>query len=415
MGFIASRGNMRKGGGAPIFFLLAFATLPSVFAASEPVTCSNYNIACDIGHGALIGLTEGVDSLAECGRICLDDEACNYYTYYDSQSLLFNSACFTHRYCSSVHPCEHCVSEERNCADCHAAKHGIVTDDNLVAIIEDIGLAAECQKMCSSDSDCKFYTYFDAEDFEFPKLCTLLTDLRPPFTDCKHCQTGPKACQDGLNHCYLLHKGTLNTDSLMLTKSSTVELFSIVGECRLKILAVGGGAKSSTYGGGGSGYVEQVVRSIPETVTLEAIIGDGRDQRDTVVQSSDKQLLVLAEGGKEGTSSPQLGGDGYSGGGDYNCRGGMYGGHGEGSNGGSGSGVDISQFRFETFSLTPGTGGDCNDYYGGGGGGVLINQQGPPAHSDQGKGYGGGGGDYGDGLTGVVIMETSQENDYLNL
>merc|ERR1711962_1363029 len=348
MGFIASRGNMRKGGGAPIFFLLAFATLPSVFAASEPVTCSNYNIACDIGHGALIGVTEGVDSLAECGRICLDDEACNYYTYYDSQSLLFDSFCFTHRYCSSVHQCEHCVSEERNCApdDCHAAKHGVTNKDNLVAIIEEIGLASECQKMCSSDSNCKFYTYFDGEDLEFPKLCILLTKLQPPFTDCKHCQTGAKACQDGLNHCYLLHKGTLHTDSLMLTESSTVELFSILGECRLQILAVGGGAKSSTQGGGGSGYVEQVVRSIPETVTLEAIIGDGQYHRDTVVQTSDNKLLVLAEGGKEATS--YRAGDGYSGGG-RGSSGGMDGGNGGGSHGGSGSGMDISQFRFETF------------------------------------------------------------------
>jgi len=402
---IALRGNMKKGGGTPIFFLLVSAALPSVFATSEPVTCSNYNIACDIGHGALIGLTEGVGSLAECGRICLDDEACNYYTYYDSQSLLFNSACFTHRFCSSVHQCEHCVSEERNCTldNCHAAKNGVIAEDNMVEIIEGIGLASECQDLCRKNSNCKFYTYFDGEDLEFPNLCTLLSDLRPPFTDCKHCQTGSKFCRDGLNHCYLLHDGKLHTDSIMLTESSTVEVFSIQGECRLKILAVGGGAQGSQRNGGGSGYVEEVVRSIPETVTLEAIIGNGQDQRDTVVRSSDKQLLVLAEGGKEGTSS--RGGDGYSGGG---YEGGKDGSNGGGSNGGSGSGLDIFQFRFEAFTLTPGDGGDGDGgFYGGGGGGVLINKQGPPPASNQGKGYGGGGGL--PGLCGVVIMETSQE------
>ena len=61
------------------------------------------------------------------------------------------------------------------------------------------------------------------------------------------------------------------------------------------------------------------------------------------------------------------------------------------------------------FVLTPGDGGEPNDYQGGGGGGILVDDFGPSSNNYiNGKGYGGGaGGAYGGGygLPGMVLIE----------
>ena len=84
--------------------------------------------------------------------------------------------------------------------------------------------------------------------------------------------------------------------------------------------------------------------------------------------------------GKNGVAF--FGGDGYSGGGGYNapCNGGTDGGNGDCSDGGKGTGMDISTYPFDNFNLSPGGGGlhyTFGGLFGGGGGGVLINNEGP--------------------------------------
>ena len=80
-----------------------------------------------------------------------------------------------------------------------------------------------------------------------------------------------------------------------------------------------------------------------------------------------------------------------------------------------GTGEDISEYTFTSFTLTPGAGGEyyyVNQYssYGGGGGGVLVNGWGPEAKQGEGKGYGGGeGGHLRDGLRGVILLEIVTE------
>ena len=96
--------------------------------------------------------------------------------------------------------------------------------------------------------------------------------------------------------------------------------------------------------------------------------------------------------------------------------------------GGRGSGVDISTFDMKHFNLTPGNGGHAQKIYiqdrrrgsksnrgwnyicGGGGGGVIVNGAGPNlnhTHKSDGQGYGGGqgGGQKGQPMKGVVLIE----------
>ena len=123
------------------------------------------------------------------------------------------------------------------------------------------------------------------------------------------------------------------------------------------------------------------------------------------------------------------GGAGYSGGGEFikysdsGYKGGSDGSAGEGrrGEGGSGTGEDISEYVFTTWTLTPGAGGSpigCGpsaaNQCGGGGGGVLVDGAGPDTDypSTKGKGYGGGGNGRTDpgfdiGLQGIILLEIS--------
>ena len=116
-----------------------------------------------------------------------------------------------------------------------------------------------------------------------------------------------------------------------------------------------------------------------------------------------------------GQSGGYNGGSGFSGGGggDGECNGGSGGSKGGCESGGPGTGEDVSTFTFDNFKLSPGEGGEHNhnqNYFGGGGGGILINDEGPSKLNQgslrwsDGKGYGGGG-TYGHGQQGIIIVE----------
>ena len=115
-------------------------------------------------------------------------------------------------------------------------------------------------------------------------------------------------------------------------------------------------------------------------------------------------------------------GKGYSGGGQFirdtlaGYNGGSDGSDGEGSLGGSGTGEDIREYVFKTWTLTPGAGGEDQGCFinqcGGGGGGVLVDGAGPDSDYSyyRGRGYGGGGNggyEFYFGLPGIVLLEIS--------
>ena len=136
-------------------------------------------------------------------------------------------------------------------------------------------------------------------------------------------------------------------------------------------------------------------------------------------------LMTAAESGERGDGVFASGGDGYSGGGGRGlCYGGSDGRDGvciDGGMGvGSGTGEDLRNFTFESWTLTPGDGGvyfeeSWHYYYGGGGGGVIVNGAGPEDdYGLQGQGYGGGGNGYykfDDGKQGVILLEIESASD----
>jgi len=384
------------------------AALPGVLA-NEPVACGSDHLSCDFHNNTLIGVFEA-PSLEECSEICLADANCRFYTYFDGESFPLTSDCFTFTSCNSVQRCDHCVSEARHCRqNCNVARTGKIGEGNLVDFLDGVGSEFECRELCQKAAGCSFFTYFNETDPELPKICTLLSQLLPPFQDCEHCWTGPKyspsECRDG--YCLLTHNGAY-TNSVMLTESGTVETTAFLTECQVKILAVGGGGKRF-FGGGGSGFVEEIDLTFPSSAEITVKIGGSGE--DTVVQTSTGDVLTARAGG---TGFDGHGGNGYSGGG-YGRQGSMDGnaggsnggdGDGPGAGGGKGSHVDLSSFTFNHFQLAAGQGGSSYSSYGGGGGGVVIDGKSPEGSGTEGEGYGGGGGYTNrQGLPGAVLME----------
>ena len=181
--------------------LVITAVVGSVSSVS-PVSCSNYNTACEEDAEDLLDITTGVLSQEVCRQICLDSTDCNYFTYYDVHSSPLRQACLTFATCLTVTECSDCVSENKYCETCGAATSGII-DQNLLDFRLTVESELECKAGCISTSNCSYYTYFTQEDSQFPGLCFLLTDLISPLTDCPHCLSGPLDCSQARPPCQL--------------------------------------------------------------------------------------------------------------------------------------------------------------------------------------------------------------------
>ena len=124
------------------------------------------------------------------------------------------------------------------------------------------------------------------------------------------------------------------------------------GSCQLTILAVGGGGEGD-YQGSGSGFLQYQKTRLSSGITSVNAIAGSHAQPSSV---SFNGTSIVANPGQGGNNNDD-GGAGYSGGGGEGHRGGSDGSDGVGTNGGSGTHEDISEYVFTTWTLTPGNGG----------------------------------------------------------
>merc|ERR1712123_409667 len=185
----------------------------------------------------------------------------------------------------------------------------------------------------------------------------------------------------------------------------------------LNVLLVGSGGDEDIFEGhgGGSGFVDfkQVLVESSDllsvTIGRAGNFGTSGDPTTLEIYGGDLILGVPGDGGGNG-------GNGYSGGGGGGANGfpagdgGFDGGDGEhspfSSEGGRGSGLNITSFDLQYFKLRAGAGGIGSGFYGGGGGGVVVvgdERQHQKAEEGNGEGYGGGGGS--SGSKGVALLE----------
>ena len=219
---------------------------------------------------------------------------------------------------------------------------------------------------------------------------------------------------EGQTECCLVMEGESHQALELSSPGGHSVLVMGSGRCTLRMLAIGGGGHGNGHSGGGSGYLQYKTLSLEDIVIIDAWVGAGHEA-STVMFNLDPDTNVTAERGYEALYGDHHndGGDGYSGGasaGDW--FGGSDGGWGQGSSGGRGTGEDIRDYIFDTWTLSPGAGGEFyigtgTLFYGGGGGGVMVSGVGPEASQYHGQGYGGGGNSHEarEGLQGIILLE----------
>lgn len=280
-------------------------------------------------------------------------------------------------------------------------------DENMINMIDNITSEISCQKLCSETANCKLYTYYLENDPHYHQLCVLLTELLPPFEPSNSASTGPADCYSTAE-CFFIGD---SPKSVMVTEDEVEVTVSAIGSCELTILAVGGGGMGAHYGGG-SGFLQYQKIRVSNGITSLYVVA-GASAQPSSVTFTYSGISIVANPGLRGDGI-YGGGMGYSGGGAgrYNSgySGGSNGSDGEGPDGGQGSHVDISEYIFTTWTLTPGDGGSAWTSDSGGGGGVMVNSEGPGTDKYKGQGYGGGGNgqiSHNIGHPGLVLLEIS--------
>ena len=51
----------------------------------------------------------------------------------------------------------------------------------------------------------------------------------------------------------------------------------LLGECQLKVLAIGGGGYGNGYGGGGSGYIQYLNKTLTASTSISLTVGNYRE------------------------------------------------------------------------------------------------------------------------------------------
>ena len=431
--------------GVLLSFLTISASASSVEVGDSPVTCSSEGVECDRTEDNLLDAVMHVMTLTECRQMCLDEDKCNYITYFDDSASI-SHLCQMFTTCDTINDCSGCVSENMDCfiSPCSSNVFGDL-DENVYDLLTNIESHSDCKQSCLNVSACTFYTFFFPNDTLYENYCLLQTEFVGPAQPCSSCVSGPADCDNTTitttttpatttaTPCSLSMNGE-EYQSLMLTNVSEthgndtlyityeISVGGGSGSCNVTFLLVGGGGRQSCgdrcfFGGGGSGYLEYNSIQVSPGTNITARVGDQRQASNLTIGN----ITFTAQPGQDSHPSwdgeDDDGGNGYSGGGGSGADGGMNGGDGGDGvrgDGGRGTGEDIRLYTFATWTLSPGAGGKHGDsiyYWGGGGGGVLVDRQGPDAEESQGQGYGGGGawahGAF-DGLQGVILIEINR-------
>ena len=383
-------------------------------------TCQEENQACVAGDN-LIRYVAEVEDVQLCKQLCTDTEGCYVVSYFGPRSFPFRNYCMLFRNCPHLHACSDCQSLHKHCfGSCTKDVEGAIVN-NALDVAPDVKDEPQCLMSCKMNSECKLYTYYKASDRNYPKLCILQNDMEQPIQKCDQCKTGKPDCQKATTCQFFVGNSTNPLTVYKFTETTPVDvkvpISALLANCKLNVVAVGGGANYTNVvdgeGGGGSGYVASASVEVKFS-TYQVIVGNV--QQSSMVKSSTGATVIGARPGNRQ--------DGYSGGG----NGGSYqdryddGGHdgGDGKKfGGKGSGLDLSSItQLKTFHLSPGAGGQKHfergrsayegKYYGGGGGGVLVDGEGPQSSRFAGQGYGGGNSQWsGEAGPGVILIEIS--------
>ena len=119
----------------------------------SPVSCSSEGVECDNSGDNLIDGVEHVMTVDEC----LDQDSCQFITYFDDSAAPFSHFCQLHSSCDTVNNCTNCVSEnmacDRSCSDNVVGD----LDENIVDSLPNTDSETDCKRFCQNTTGCSHY------------------------------------------------------------------------------------------------------------------------------------------------------------------------------------------------------------------------------------------------------------------
>ena len=107
-----------------VFLILSVSDGHFVLVGDSPVTCSTEGVECDNIGDNLIDAVTHVPTLEECRQMCLDDNNCNFISYFNHSDARVPNLCQMFRTCDHITNTSNCVSENMACSKCGLALDG---------------------------------------------------------------------------------------------------------------------------------------------------------------------------------------------------------------------------------------------------------------------------------------------------
>ena len=130
------------------------------------VNCSSEGVQCERVGNNLIDVVPHV-TLEECRPICLDEEHCEFISYFDDSATPGSHLCQMFETCKTTIDCSNCVSENMDCYTLCSSNVIGDLDENILELLTNIESEFACRQSCLNVSECSFYTYFYPDDANF--------------------------------------------------------------------------------------------------------------------------------------------------------------------------------------------------------------------------------------------------------
>ena len=232
---------------------------------NDPVICSTNGVGCEYDENNLISTVFKVPSLPECRQLCIDDDNCEFITYFNASTFPIPKECRLYRSCEIVNDCANCVSENVDCFEtCGSNLVGLI-DDNFITATPSIESELECKRYCVTHGGCSWYTYFWRNDTLNHGYCFLLTELLQPTELSNTASSGPRKCSDNspssttsistttatttpTSSCFLQRFGRGETGNVRT--GNGYQLWGTEETYNISVLGVGGWGSADLYPGG---------------------------------------------------------------------------------------------------------------------------------------------------------------------
>merc|ERR1712126_532417 len=152
-----------------------------------PFICSSdldVNRAYECQHpSGQIDIITNVPSIEDCRQLCLDNDQCQFITYYFSDGFPGKKMCILLEGCETLTKCTNCQSQDMDCFTMGPITKVVGSlGDNVIDAIQGVHSALECKEKCNNDANCHWFTYFLENDNLFPNVCFLQKEVLGPIS-----------------------------------------------------------------------------------------------------------------------------------------------------------------------------------------------------------------------------------------